>query len=91
MNAVDDPWEKQWTFISTLSVKRKIDFLFASSAFGPNSAEAVSSIDLGSDHRAVRTEILIGKCKKRIPEFILGFPQLSLPCSGLPEYYRDSR
>ena len=64
LNAVDDPWEKQWTFISTLSVKRKIDFLFASSAFGPNSAEAVSSINLGSDHRAVRTEILIGKCKK---------------------------
>ena len=50
-------FEDTWTFQSSLGHKRRIDFIFASPCLEVVKGQAVDSISLGSDHRAVLAEL----------------------------------
>ena len=54
-NNADTDWENQWTFRNTMGIKRRIDFIIASRSLVASESKATVEIDLGSDHRAVRT------------------------------------
>lgn len=49
--------EDQWTFRSTCGVKRRIDFILASTTLTCKHAMATRFFDLGSDHRAVKATL----------------------------------
>ena len=51
-----------WTFKSALGVKRRIDFILVDSSLRSHDSRAVDALDLGSDHRAVRTSIDYPTC-----------------------------
>ena len=50
--------EEAYTFISSLGVKRQIDFVLHGPGFHVLHASAVDSLDLGSDHRAVEAVLV---------------------------------
>ena len=60
-NNSDIPWEHQWTFCSALGAKRKIDFVFVSNTFQTADTTASSDIDLKSNHRCVKTIMVVRK------------------------------
>ena len=47
--------DNNWTFCSSMGEKRRLDFIMASRSLTIKSVEATNEIDLGSDHRAVKT------------------------------------
>ena len=65
-NKSTTPWDDQWTFRSCLGDTRKIAFITVSSAFQCIDGKAVSEIDLGSDHRAVRGHLQVHAFKPYI-------------------------
>ena len=65
-NNLDIPWEMQWTFESSMGIKRKIDFVLISRSFELISGHASNEINLGSDHRSVKSVVRIqGASRKR--------------------------
>ena len=65
-NNLDIPWEMQWTFESSMGIKRKIDFVLISRSFELISGHASNEINLGSDHRSVKSVVRIqGVSRKR--------------------------
>ena len=64
-NALDTPWDLQWTFQSMMGIKRKIDFVFVSRSFQIISGQGSKEIDLGSDHRAVKSILHVRKRVRR--------------------------
>ena len=46
-----------WTFRSSMGVCRQIDFILADRGFYVNDVFATNILDMGSDHRAVFTEL----------------------------------
>ena len=50
-----------WTFCSSMGVKRRLDYIFASNDFLIHEAGPCGILDLGSDHRAVRTVLTVQK------------------------------
>lgn len=52
--------ENQWTFRSSLGVKRRIDFIMASKSLKVQQSYATNDIDLGSDHRTVTACFMLG-------------------------------
>ena len=56
-----------------MGIRRKIDFIFVSRAFEVISGEASKEIDLGSDHRAVKSVV---RTKKRIRQYLKSNPSL---------------
>lgn len=61
-NNSDTPWENQWICCSALGTKRKIDFIFASNVFEIKKTVASADIDLNSDHRCVKSIMVVQKC-----------------------------
>ena len=63
----DVPLNENWTFRSSLGVKRRIDFILCSSSFSLSSGCATNILDLNSDHRAVHAalEMAAGTRKKK--------------------------
>ena len=51
--------QSSWTFLSVLGARRTLDYCFASYGISTRSAEAVSSLDLGSDHRTVQSCLML--------------------------------
>ena len=60
LRTANDPttlsWEQRWTFQSSSGIRRQIDYIFYSSNLHVNHSHSTSSLDLGSDHRAVFAE-----------------------------------
>ena len=57
-------FDDAWTYEHTLHGRHHIDYILASRHFQVENARAVSDLDLGSDHRAVRATL---KTQTRIP------------------------
>ena len=58
-------WDQTWTFKSSTGILRQIDFILVSRMLPLINSQAVFSIDLGSDHRAVMAKIDGGKTKHK--------------------------
>ena len=50
------PWDKIWTFRSSLGTTRQLDYILTSEHIETSNEEATPHLDLGSDHRAVRLQ-----------------------------------
>ena len=59
-NESDTPWENQWTFESTVGVRRKLDYIMVSRSFQFVRSSASNQLNLESDHRAVKSTIVPG-------------------------------
>ena len=61
LQVVNDPekisFEDRWTFQSCLGTRRQIDYIFCSSKLAVKYGQSTCALDLGSDHRAVNSEI----------------------------------
>jgi len=57
--------EHSWTFKSSLGQVRRIDFIFTSSYLHASTWNISEYLDLGSDHRAVFVELLVGRTPRR--------------------------
>ena len=53
-------WENDWTVRSMVGEKRGIDFIMASRSLAVTESKSTKEIDLGSDHRAVKTHFDLG-------------------------------
>ena len=62
-NTSDTPWEDQWTFESSMGERRKLDYIMVSRSFHLVSSTASNQINLGSEHRAVKSIIVAGTCR----------------------------
>ena len=60
--------ENAWTFRSSLGRKRTIDYCLVPADFHVRSAKAINHLDLGSDHRAVQSELLLPFVQQRKPK-----------------------
>ena len=58
-NNSDIPWDMQWTSESSMGTKRKIDYIFVSACLEILSAHGSKEINLGSEHRAVKSILRI--------------------------------
>ena len=72
-NVLDIPWDLQWTFESMMGIRRKIDFILISRSFELLSGHASDEINLGSDHRAVKSVL---KCRKPARKYRKSHPTL---------------
>ena len=54
-----------WTFCSSVGVKRRIDYILVSNNLLIHEAGPSGILDLGSDHRVVRTVLIVRKLVKR--------------------------
>ena len=65
-------FDDQWTFESSMGVRRQLDFILCSARVPTIAVEATRAIDMGSDHRAVKCIFAVGvpqhskKRKKRV-------------------------
>ena len=53
-------FDDHWTFESSMGVRRQIDFILCSARIPTIAVEATRAIDMGSDHRAVKSILNIG-------------------------------
>ena len=58
-NKSDTPWDMQWAFESSMGIQRKIDFIIVSASLEIISGHGSNEINLGSDHRAVKSTLKI--------------------------------
>ena len=56
----DMDFDDHWTFESSMGVRRQIDFILCSARIPTITVEANRAIDMGSDHRAVKSMLFIG-------------------------------
>ena len=57
--------DDSWTFCSSSGVKRQIDFIMHSSNINSSDAAPTTSLDMGSDHRAVRCRVQVPPITRR--------------------------
>ena len=84
-------WDDDWTFCSFMGIKRKIDFIMASRSLVVRHCIATNEIDMGSDHRAVKTCFDIGGTRyweKHVTPKIKGWRPCLDP-EGIPKQFQD--
>ena len=54
-NERTNEWENDWTFCNSMGITRKTDFVMASRSLIVKNSSASIDIDMGCDHRAVKT------------------------------------
>ena len=62
---MDLPWDKTWTFESSLGYKRQLDYILASRSLVVGQNEASNNLDCGSDHRSVFASIHVPPMEKK--------------------------
>jgi len=63
---MDLPWDKTWTFESSLGYKRQIDYILVSRSLVVGRNEASNNLDCGSDHRSVFASIHVPPMEKKM-------------------------
>lgn len=70
--------EDKWTFRSSLGVRRVLDYVLVENSFDVKTAVAMDHFDLGSDHRAVQTQITLAgrriRTRRRRKKRVVSWP-----------------
>ena len=87
-----DAWGDTWTFISNLGRRRCIGYILVDGRLKIRQSRAVDELQLGSDHRAVKADIEIGKARARHVRrrsSLKGW-EPELDATGKPQKYWDA-